>query len=224
MLVAGLPIVAICLLNQRLLDRSFLRRTLLGERLAPPFTVSDFAKRLTFLLALANSFNWVAKRKDRKDFDSFGNTQHGIDLLEIMEAYPVRADALRPCRQNHRLDGPTRIGDRKGAVLHTHHNRQWSLRDIATRRYECTKLAQRLLVLYDDEVPGLAVHATRGQVARFDDLMDDWFRDRLLLKLAYCQDGPDCIKYLHEVPLFLNFNRPPHFLPAFMHREECGIP
>lgn len=38
---------------------------------------------------------------------------------------------------------------------------------------------------------------------RIANLMDKWFRNGFILKLADCQDGANNIKYLHEVPLFL---------------------
>ena len=92
------------------------------------------------------------------------------------------------------------------AVLHANHNRQGGLRDIATCLDECAKLAQHLLVLYDDEMPGLPVITTCSQVSRFDDLMDKWFRNRLILKLADRQDCANGIKYLHDGPFFLRLN------------------
>src|SRR5437764_14825586 len=107
---------------------------ILGKRLVPPFTVSDLAKRLPILLALADGLNWVAKGKDRKNLDLLGNAQHGIDLLETMEADPVRANTLCPGGQDHGLDGSTPIGDRKWALLHANNNREWGLGDIPTWR------------------------------------------------------------------------------------------
>src|SRR5215469_14379352 len=125
-------------------------------------------------------------------------------MLELPKAYPVGADALGPCSQDHGLDGSACIRDPIWTVLGANHNRQRGLRNIGASSCECTKLAQHLLVLYDDEMPGLLVHTTRRQVSCFNDLLDNWFGHRLLLKLANSQDSANRVKYLHNVPLCLN--------------------
>lgn len=64
-------------------------RTLLLERLVPPFTVSDFTQRLPLLVALAQYRDWIAKRQDGKNLDLLGHPEHGIHLGEIFEPGPV---------------------------------------------------------------------------------------------------------------------------------------
>src|SRR5438067_13412524 len=110
---------------------------------------------------------------------------------------------MLPGGQHHGLDGPTPIGDRKRALLHSNNNREWSLRDIRPCWCECAELAEHLLVLYHDEMPGLAVATARSQMPRFDDLPNNRFGDWLILKLAYGQNSTHCIKYLHDDPFCL---------------------
>ena len=58
-----------------------------------------------------------------KGLDLIGNTQHGLYLLEIVEAYPVGTDTLNPGSEDHILDGSTRIRDPKlAALLYADHN------------------------------------------------------------------------------------------------------
>src|SRR5258708_7506374 len=84
LVAAGIDSFILCINLQLLLLRGFLR-----ERMIPPFTMSDCTKRLPLLLALADCLSWIAKSEDRQDFDLFGNVQHRIDMLEIIEADPV---------------------------------------------------------------------------------------------------------------------------------------
>src|SRR5690242_12484649 len=56
-------------------------------------------------------------------------------------------------------------------------------------------------------MPGLAIPTTGRQASGFEDLLDEWFRHRLRLKLPDCQDRAHRIKDFHDAPRFLSFTR-----------------
>src|SRR5690348_6722087 len=140
-----------------------MERDLLGEGLSPCFSVSHLCQGFAFLVAPASRVRWIAKGEDCQNLDLLGDAEQRLDLFQMVETNPVGANSLSPGGEDHILDGPT--GIRNGdliALVDADHYRQRSLLDIGTGGCQASQLVQSLLVLHDDEMPGLPVGSTGG--------------------------------------------------------------
>lgn len=151
---------------------------------------------------------------------SSGMARESVDLLKVVEADPVGADAPRAhVARIISPDGATCIRDPKRAVLlNADHDRQWCLSNRGSSFCQRSEPAQGLLVLYDDETPGLPVRATCRQASGFDNLLDDGFRNRLITELSYRQHGTNGFKYVPSRPLALCNSLP------YRSREKVASP
>src|SRR5918996_4538063 len=100
-----------------------------GERLAEAVPAGDLGERLPPLPALPQLPRWIAERDHGHDVVHLGDREDLSDLVHTREARPVRSHAFGPCREDHRLDRPARIGEPEPAPpLHPHRDGQRGLR------------------------------------------------------------------------------------------------
>src|SRR5713226_6083747 len=73
-------------------------------------------ERVALFLADHLSFR-ITERDDGQNVVPVGQPELLSHVLQTCETRPVRADAVAPTHQHHRLDGAARVGDARLAVL-----------------------------------------------------------------------------------------------------------
>src|SRR4029077_105968 len=131
---------------------------------------------------------------------------HGLsNTLEAAEPCPVGADAVRPGRQDHRLDGAADIRNCAVAFLQVcRDNRETRPRGVRTGPYQRAQLPQVLPLTDHDEMPGLTVASTGGEPSRIDDAVHDLIWHRLVLILAHGQDSANRLEYWIRHPWIIS--------------------
>src|SRR5213592_4196990 len=142
-------------------------------------------QRLALLLASFQGASRVAKRKDRQHIEAGRDVEQRLDFLEPTEAYPVRAHAIGPRRQQHGLDRTARVGDREPSLVSRHDDCHRCLCDIRPARSQGPELAQCLGVANHDEVPRLPVHPAASEASSLDDPSDHGIWHRRVLVTAH---------------------------------------
>ena len=116
----------------------------------------------------------------------------GTHTIEVGEAGPVRADAITPGGQDHRLHSAARIRDADGArrlfVRDDHSCAR--VHDVGPGAHQRAELLQTGALAHHDEMPRLAVGGARGQPARFRDPAHDVGRDLFVCVLTNRQHRP----------------------------------
>src|SRR5947199_10723162 len=148
-------------------------------------------QRLALLLASFQGASRVAKRKDRQHIEAGRDVEQRLDFLEPTEAYPVRAHAIGPRRQQHGLDRAARVGDREPSLVSRHDDCHRCLCDIRPARSQGPELAQCLGVANHDEVPRLPVHPAASEASSLDDPSDHGIWHRLVLVTAHRKERAD---------------------------------
>src|ERR1700686_3771292 len=155
-------------------------------------------RNLTQWLALLYSFyrpRRIAERDDSQDLVII-RQPHGLsDTLEAAEPCPVGADAIRPGRQDHRLNGTTDIRNSDRAFLDVgHDNRESRPCRVGTCLYQRAQLAQVAALTDDDEMPGLTVAGAGSKSSCLDNVVHDIAWNRLFLLVSDGQDGAHCLE------------------------------
>src|SRR5713101_1292576 len=169
------------------------------ERASIPLEMRHLAQRLALLLASSHGASRVAERKDRQHIEAGRDVEESLDLLEPTEAYPFRARAIGPRRQQHGLNRAARVGHGEPSLVGRHDDCQRRLGDIRPARCQGPEPAQCLAVADHDEVPGLPVHPTAREASRLDDPPDHGVWHRLVLVTAHGEEGANGLEDVHRL-------------------------
>src|SRR5581483_11554406 len=75
-----------------------------GERPAVALAACDRAQRPAILPAAPQPLHRVAEGHDAEHLERIRDAEDGLNVLQVVEPDPVRADALCPGGEHHRLD------------------------------------------------------------------------------------------------------------------------
>ena len=173
-------------------------RHVLLEGPSEPLLVRHVADRFPLLLSAADCARGVSEREDRKHVEPGRDIEHRLGLVKVAEADPVRADAVGPGREQHRLDRSTGVGDGELRLVDHDDDRERGLRDIGAARRDLTEAAERGPVAHDDEVPGLSIHPAPRQPARLDDPPHNGVRDGRVPVAAHREERANSLEGLHR--------------------------
>jgi hypothetical protein len=123
--------------------------------------MGDLFERFAISFALPDGVGWKTEWQHRHHVQLVWDPEEVLHTLQLCETCPVATDSFSPCRQQHRLDRTTGVGDGKRRLVDGDDDRRRGLGDVRSGPDQRPELSERVPILDHDEVPRLLVGGTR---------------------------------------------------------------
>src|SRR5438105_7944692 len=176
-----------------------LRQARLFEGLAVLLARGNLAEWLALLLAAAYRLAWIAEGHDRQHVELGGCAEELRNAVQPTETSPVRADAVVPGGEHHRVDRPAGVRHaRCPRLLVAHGDGELRVGDVGTGLDQPAELAQPVTIAHHHEMPGLAVVGAGRETAGVDNAADKLVRYGSVLVAPHGEQGADRVENIHQ--------------------------